>query len=135
MEYWAVVWGTIIMGVSGLMIWFKMDVTAFLPRWMVDVAVTIHFYEAMLACLAIVVWHFYHVMFDPDVYPLNTAFWNGRVPEDWQKHEHPLEESGPGSDADGSDPDSEKALGMTRLDACHCVGHPREALRYKSWPA
>jgi len=92
LEYWAVVWGTIIMGVTGLMIWFKMSVTAFLPRWMVDVAVTIHYYEAVLACLAIVVWHFYLVIFDPDVYPLNTAFWNGLVSEEWQKHEHPLEE-------------------------------------------
>jgi formate dehydrogenase gamma subunit len=91
-EYWAVLWGTIIMGVTGLMIWFKLDVTAFLPRWIVDVALTIHYYEAVLACLAIVVWHFYHVIFDPDVYPLNTACWNGRVSEEWQKHEHPLDE-------------------------------------------
>ncbi|MGH7971478.1 MAG: cytochrome b/b6 domain-containing protein, partial [Limisphaerales bacterium] len=75
MEYWAVIWGTIIMGVTGLMIWFKMDVTWFLPRWAVDVALTIHYYEAILACLAIVVWHFYHVIFDPDVYPLNWACW------------------------------------------------------------
>ena len=90
MEYWAVIWGTIIMGVSGLMIWFKMDVTRFLPRWIVDVALTIHYYEAILACLAIVVWHFYHVIFDPDVYPLNPACWDGHVSEEWQKHEHPL---------------------------------------------
>ena len=92
MEYWAVVWGTLIMGFTGLMIWFKMDVTAFLPRWIVDVALTIHYYEALLACLAIVVWHFYHVIFDPDVYPLNPACWDGRVSEEWQKHEHPLDE-------------------------------------------
>ena len=91
MEYWAVIWGTIIMGVTGLMIWFKLDVTRFLPRWIVDVALTIHYYEAVLACLAIVVWHFYHVIFDPDIYPLNTACWNGRVSEEWQKHEHPLD--------------------------------------------
>ena len=91
MEYWAVLWGTIIMGATGLMIWFKLDVTRFLPRWIVDVALTIHYYEAVLACLAIVVWHFYHVIFDPDVYPLNTACWNGRVSEEWQKHEHPLD--------------------------------------------
>jgi len=91
-EYWAVIWGTIIMGVTGLMIWFKLDVTRFLPRWAVDVALTIHYYEAVLACLAIVVWHFYHVIFDPDIYPLNTACWNGRVSEEWQKHEHPLDE-------------------------------------------
>jgi len=91
MEYWAVLWGTLIMGATGLMIWFKLDVTRFLPRWAVDVALTIHYYEAVLACLAIVVWHFYHVIFDPDIYPLNTACWNGRVSEEWQKHEHPLD--------------------------------------------
>jgi cytochrome b subunit of formate dehydrogenase len=91
MEYWAVIWGTIIMGVSGLMIWFKMDVTRFLPRWIVDVALTIHYYEAVLACLAIIVWHFYHVIFDPDVYPINPACWDGRVSKEWQAHEHPLD--------------------------------------------
>jgi formate dehydrogenase gamma subunit len=95
MEYWAVVWGTIIMGVTGLMIWFKMDVTQWLPRWAVDVALTIHYYEAILACLAIVVWHFYHVIFDPDVYPLNMACWDGRVSEHWQQEEHPLEFAAP----------------------------------------
>lgn len=92
MEYWAVIWGTVIMGVTGLMIWFKMDVTRFAPRWLVDVAVTIHYYEAILACLAIVVWHFYHVIFDADVYPLNSACWNGKVSRHWQQEEHPLEE-------------------------------------------
>jgi formate dehydrogenase gamma subunit len=91
MEYWAVVWGTIIMGVTGLMVWFKMDVTQFIPRWLVDVALTIHYYEAILACLAIIVWHFYHVIFDPDVYPLNLACWDGRVSEHWQEEEHPLD--------------------------------------------
>jgi formate dehydrogenase gamma subunit len=94
MEYWAVIWGTIIMGVTGLMIWFKMDVTRFLPRWAVDVALTIHYYEAILACLAIVVWHFYHVIFDPDVYPLNWACWNGKVSQHWQEEEHPLDNNG-----------------------------------------
>ncbi len=91
MEYWAVVWGTIIMGATGLAIWLKIPVTDFLPRWGVTVATTIHYYEALLACLAIVVWHFYIVMFDPDVYPLNTACLDGRISEELQAHEHPLE--------------------------------------------
>jgi formate dehydrogenase gamma subunit len=73
MEYWAVVWGTIIMGATGLVIWFKIGVTQYGTRWVVEVATTIHYYEAILACLAIIVWHFYHVMFDPDVYPVNLA--------------------------------------------------------------
>ena len=79
-EYWAVAWGTIIMGETGFMIWFPVEVSHWLPRWAVDVATTIHYYEAILACLAIVVWHFYHVAFDPEVYPLNWAFWTGKRP-------------------------------------------------------
>jgi formate dehydrogenase gamma subunit len=90
MEYWAVVWGTIIMGLTGLTVWFQISVTDWAPRWVVDVALTIHYYEAVLACLAIVVWHFYHVIFDPDVYPINPACLDGRVTEDWHAHEHPL---------------------------------------------
>ena len=110
MEYWAVLWGTILMGATGLMIWFKLDVTRVMPRWAVDVALTIHYYEAVLACLAIVVWHFYHVIFDPDVYPLNTACWNGRVSEEWQKHEHPLDtpENGKSQVAEKKAPDKAK---------------------------
>jgi formate dehydrogenase gamma subunit len=91
MEYWAVVWGTVIMGVTGLAIWFKIVVTHWLPRWFIDVATNIHYYEAVLACLAILVWHFYHVIFDPDVYPINRACLDGRVSRQWQEEEHPLE--------------------------------------------
>ena len=69
----------------------KMNVTEFLPRWAVEVALTVHHYEVVLACLAIVVWHFNHVMFDPDVYPLNPACWDGRVTEHWQHEEHRLD--------------------------------------------
>jgi formate dehydrogenase gamma subunit len=89
-EYWAVVWGTIIMGLTGLMIWFKLGVFAFLPRWAIDIALAIHFYEAVLATLAIIVWHFYHVIFDPDVYPINFAFLDGRVSQEHYKEEHEL---------------------------------------------
>jgi hypothetical protein len=48
-----------------------------LPKLWLDVATSVHFYEAVLATLAIVVWHFYSIIFDPDVYPLNTAFLTG----------------------------------------------------------
>jgi len=90
-EYWAVVWGTVLMGITGIMIWFKMDMTLWLPRWVIEVATTIHFYEAILAVLAIIVWHFYHVIFDPDVYPNNTAWLDGRVSKEWYHEEHPLD--------------------------------------------
>ncbi len=79
------------MGLTGLMVWFKVEVFGFLPRWMIDVALSIHFYEAILATLAIVVWHFYNVIFDPDVYPLNWAVLDGKVSESFYKEEHELD--------------------------------------------
>jgi formate dehydrogenase gamma subunit len=90
-EYWAVIWGTFIMGLTGLMIWFKIGVFGFLARWWIDIALSIHFYEAVLATLAIIVWHFYHVIFDPDVYPVNFAFIDGRVSDELYKEEHELD--------------------------------------------
>ena len=91
-EYWAVVWGTVIMGITGMMIWFKMDMTQWMPRWAIEVATTIHLYEAILAGLAIIVWHFYAVFLDPDIYPNNTAWLNGRVSREWYEDEHPGDE-------------------------------------------
>jgi cytochrome b subunit of formate dehydrogenase len=90
-EYWAVVWGTLVMGLTGLMVWFKVEVFGFLPRWVIDVALAIHWYEAILATLAILVWHIYSVVFDPDAYPLNWALIDGRVSEAFYKEEHPLD--------------------------------------------
>jgi hypothetical protein len=78
------------MGITGLMAWFEVAVTNLLPRWSIDVALTIHFYEAVLATLAIIVWHLYQVLFDPDVYPLNWAWWDGRMSVEQFRKEHPL---------------------------------------------
>ncbi|MGC8828458.1 MAG: cytochrome b/b6 domain-containing protein [Verrucomicrobiia bacterium] len=88
MEYWAVVWGTIIMGLTGFIVWFKLQFTQIFPRWIIDVAITIHYYEAILACLAIIVWHFYHVIFDPDVYPMNWAWLDGKISEKYYREKH-----------------------------------------------
>ena len=91
MEYWALVWGWLIMSATGLIAWFKVFATRFAPGWSVDVALAIHFYEAVLASLAIVVWHFYQVFLDPDVYPLNWAFWDGKMSEELYHEEHSLD--------------------------------------------
>ena len=57
----------------------------------VDINETIHYYEAWLAFLAIVVWHFYYVIFNPDVYPMNFAWITGKLSRSEMEHEHPLE--------------------------------------------
>jgi cytochrome b subunit of formate dehydrogenase/5-methylcytosine-specific restriction endonuclease McrA len=90
-EYWALVWGTVIMACTGLMAWFEILVTRFLPGWWIDVALTIHLYEAILATLAILIWHSYQVTFDPDVYPMNWSWWTGRMPLQHYKDEHSLD--------------------------------------------
>jgi len=77
-EYWALVWGGVVMGISGLLLWANNLALRWLPKEVLDFATAIHFYEAVLACLAIVVWHLYLVVFDPDVYPLDTSFLNGK---------------------------------------------------------
>jgi cytochrome b subunit of formate dehydrogenase len=88
-EYWAVVWGAVVMAASGAMLWANTLVMRLLPKLWLDVATSVHFYEALLATLAIVVWHFYSSIFDPDVYPLNTAFLTGRsVKKDDPAQEH-----------------------------------------------
>ena len=90
-EYWALVWGTALMGLTGVMLWAKVWVGDLLARWWVDVATAVHFYEAILATLAIAVWHFYQVFFDPDVYPMNWAWWDGKMPVEHYRHEHELD--------------------------------------------
>lgn len=90
-EYWALVWGTGLMGITGVMMWAKVWVGNLLARWWVDVATAVHFYEAILATLAIIVWHFYQVFGDPDVYPMNWAWWDGKMPVEHYKHEHELD--------------------------------------------
>ena len=77
LEYWAMAWGTVVMSITGVMLWANNLTLRFLPKVVLDVATSVHFYEALLAALAILVWHFYSVIFDPDVYPLETAFLTG----------------------------------------------------------
>jgi hypothetical protein len=99
------------MGLTGVMLWVKVWVGNLFARWWIDVATAIHFYEAILATLAILVWHFYQVFFDPDVYPMNGAWWVGKMPIDHFQHEHQLDtdtlahpvEEKPSADAPGAD--------------------------------
>jgi cytochrome b subunit of formate dehydrogenase len=90
-EYWALVWGTIVMSVTGVIMWFDNIFMGLLTKLGWDIARTIHYYEAWLAFLAIVVWHFYFVIFNPDVYPMNVAWWKGTISEEEMADEHPKE--------------------------------------------
>lgn len=77
-EYWALLWGSVVMIVTGLMLLFTETMLRTMPKVWHDVAQVIHYYEAVLATLAIVVWHFYWVIFDPNEYPMNPAWLIGK---------------------------------------------------------
>jgi len=77
-EYLALIWGTAVMAVTGFLLWFENFTLSWFPKWVADLSTVIHFYEAILATLAILVWHFYFVIFDPLVYPMDTAWLDGR---------------------------------------------------------
>ncbi len=88
MEYWALIWGTVVMAVTGVMMWGKVAFGNHLPRWFIDAATAVHFYEAILASLAILVWHFYMIIFDPEVYPMNWAWYDGKMTLEHYVEEH-----------------------------------------------
>jgi cytochrome b subunit of formate dehydrogenase len=77
-EYLALLWGIAVMAITGFALWFENAMLRYFPKWLGDVATVIHFYEAVLATLAIVVWHFYFVLFDPVIYPMDTGWLTGR---------------------------------------------------------
>lgn len=118
-EYWALIWGTIVMTVTGFIMWFDNTFMNLISKLGWDIARTIHYYEAWLAFLSIVVWHFYFVLFNPDVYPMSLAWFKGTITEEEMAEEHPLEleriknrqaeNSGePSPDEDNTSPDSDK---------------------------
>jgi cytochrome b subunit of formate dehydrogenase len=90
-EYWALVWGTVIMGLTGSIMWFDNTSLGLIGKLWFDVARTVHYYEAWLATLAIIVWHFYFVIFNPDIYPMNLAWFKGTITEEEMLEEHPIE--------------------------------------------
>ncbi|MEE9574120.1 MAG: cytochrome b/b6 domain-containing protein, partial [Candidatus Neomarinimicrobiota bacterium] len=94
-EYWALAWGTVVMIITGIFLWFDYYFSLFLPKGFFDVSLVIHYWEAWLATLAIGVWHLYSTLFNPHVYPMNTSWLTGKMPEEMYKHEHPehLEEA------------------------------------------
>jgi cytochrome b subunit of formate dehydrogenase len=126
-EYLGLIWGTIVMTVSGFILWFKEEWLLFFPLWTFDVARAIHFYEAVLATLTIIVWHFYSVVFNPDVYPMSWAWINGHLTEHEMELEHGLQLEQIKREQEGElqDFDETKNAGGGRVYPIHKEGRER----------
>jgi formate dehydrogenase gamma subunit len=87
LEYWSLIWGTIVMIATGFMLWNPVATARFLPGQWIPAAQVVHGGEALLAILAVLVWHFYSV----HLRLLNRSMLNGQMTEPEMEHEHPLE--------------------------------------------
>lgn len=90
-EYWALVWGTVVMVITGVALWFGTITESFLQVGALGVMLVVHFYEAILAGLAILIWHFYSTIFNPPVYPNNPSWYTGEMPLEMYREEHPAD--------------------------------------------
>ncbi len=91
LEYWALIWGTVIMGLTGGILLWPEIITRWFPGYVVPAAKAAHGGEAILAFLAILVWHMYNAHLAKGKIPLDTSIFLGTITEEQMKHEHPLE--------------------------------------------
>jgi len=90
-DYWAVYWGCIIMIGSGIFLWAQDLTLKYLPKYFLDISKEAHSDEALLATLAIVIWHFYNVHFNPSKFPGSLTWFHGKITKQEMIEEHPLE--------------------------------------------
>jgi cytochrome b subunit of formate dehydrogenase len=79
-DYFAVFWGVVVIGTTGLLLWFPTFFTRFMPGWMVNVATTIHSDEALLAVCFIFSVHFFNTHFRPEKFPIDTVIFTEGMP-------------------------------------------------------
>lgn len=91
LEYWALIWGAILMGVTGLVLMFPVAVTKVLPGVVVYAAKAAHGLEALLAVASIISWHMYNAHFAEGIYPLDTTIFTGKISVERMREEHPLD--------------------------------------------
>jgi formate dehydrogenase subunit gamma len=91
LEYLAVGWGSFVMIISGFFMWNVGLSLKLFPLWVHDIFVIAHGYEAMLAFLAIIIWHMYNVHLNPEVFPMSKIWINGKITGHELKTLHALE--------------------------------------------
>ncbi len=89
-DYFAVFWGIFIIGLSGLVMWFPQFFTAFMPGWIINIALIIHSDEALLAAGFIFTVHFFNTHFRLEKFPMDNVIFSGRISKSEMLHERKL---------------------------------------------
>jgi len=90
-QYWGAAAGTVLVSITGFMLWAEGFSMIFLPKFVLDLAMVIHGYQGLLAFVILFFWHLYNVHLHPSVFPMNPSWITGKVSAEWLRQEHPLE--------------------------------------------
>lgn len=90
-EYWGLVFGSIVMVATGLILLFPLQVAHFLPAQLIPASKVAHGNEGFMAFLVVLIWHIYNAHLNPDVFPFDTTIFTGRISRERMEKEHPLE--------------------------------------------
>jgi formate dehydrogenase gamma subunit len=90
-EYWGILTGVLLMMLTGVILWFPVTMTTFLPGEIIPAAKVLHTNEAFVVFLIIAIWHVYNAIFSPEVFPLDTSIFTGYLSKERMLREHPDE--------------------------------------------
>lgn len=90
-EYWGLVFGNVIMVLTGFILFFPVTFASLLPGEVIPAAKVAHSNEGLMAFLVITIWHVFNAHLSPDVFPFDTSMFTGKVSRERYEHEHPLE--------------------------------------------
>jgi len=90
-DYFAVFWGMMVIGSTGLTLWFPEFFTRFMPGEFLNVATIVHSDEALLATGFIFTIHFFNTHLRPEKFPMDTVVFTGRMSVEELKMDKPAE--------------------------------------------
>ncbi len=90
-EYWGLVFGSVIMAVTGFILIYPIAVSQMLPAQLIPAAKVMHSYEALFAFLIVLIWHMAGAHLSPEAFPIDTSIFTGKIRKEKLKHEHALE--------------------------------------------
>ena len=90
-EYWGLIFGALIMALSGFILYFPILLSRVLPAELIPAAKVMHSAEAMLAFLIVLIWHMAGAHLTPESFPMDTSIFTGKIRKDKLRREHPLE--------------------------------------------